>query len=61
MVIGEVIQPWGTLRVLIGIYISLQLEECIEKTVKWYLDNQEWLDHVTSGEYLKYYNQQYKF
>ena len=34
---------------------SLQFEEGIEKTVKWYLDNQEWLDQVTSGDYQKYY------
>ena len=30
---------------------SLQFEEGIEKTVRWYLDNQEWMDNVTSGEY----------
>ena len=34
---------------------SLQFEEGIEKTVKWYLDNQEWLDQVTSGDYQGYY------
>ena len=34
---------------------SLQFEEGIEKTVRWYLDNQEWMDHITSGEYEKYY------
>lgn len=39
---------------------SLQFEEGIEKTVKWYLDNQEWLDNVTSGDYQNYYEQQYK-
>ena len=39
---------------------SLQFEEGIEKTVKWYLDNQEWLDNVTCGDYQKYYEQQYK-
>lgn len=38
---------------------SLQFEEGIEKTVKWYLNNQEWLDNVTSGDYQKYYNNQY--
>lgn len=38
---------------------SLQFEEGIEKTVKWYLDNQEWLDNVTSGDYLKYYSEMY--
>ena len=39
---------------------SLQFEEGIEKTVKWYLENQEWLDNVTSGDYQKYYNNMYK-
>lgn len=35
---------------------SLQFEEGIEKTVRWYLDNQEWMENVTSGEYQRYYN-----
>lgn len=39
---------------------SLQFEEGIEKTVKWYLDNQEWLDGVTSGDYQNYYDSMYK-
>ena len=39
---------------------SLQFEEGIEKTVKWYLENQEWLDNITSGEYEKYYDDMYK-
>ena len=38
---------------------SLQFEEGIEKTVRWYLDNQEWLDNVTSGDYQKYYEKMY--
>ncbi len=38
---------------------SLQFEEGIEKTVKWYLDNQEWMDNVTSGDYQKYYESMY--
>jgi dTDP-glucose 4,6-dehydratase len=38
---------------------SLQFEEGIEETVKWYLDNQEWLDNVTSGDYQKYYDNMY--
>ena len=38
---------------------SLQFEEGIEKTVKWYLENQEWLDNVTSGDYLAYYEKMY--
>ena len=38
---------------------SLQFEEGIEKTVKWYLDNKEWMDRVTSGDYQKYYKKTY--
>ena len=38
---------------------SLQFEEGIEKTVKWYLDNQAWMDNVTSGDYQKYYEEMY--
>ena len=38
---------------------SLQFEEGIEKTVRWYLDNQEWLDGVTSGDYQNYYDMMY--
>lgn len=39
---------------------SLQFEEGLGKTVDWYLANQEWLDHVTSGEYQNYYVGQYQ-
>ena len=39
---------------------SLQFEEGIEKTVRWYLDHQEWMDHITSGEYEKYYEEMYR-
>ena len=38
---------------------SLQFEEGIEKTVRWYLENQEWMDNVTSGDYQKYYEDMY--
>jgi len=38
---------------------SLQFEEGIEKTVDWYLNNQQWLDNVTSGNYQKYYEEMY--
>lgn len=38
---------------------SLQFEEGIEKTVRWYLDNQPWMDNITSGEYEKYYEEMY--
>ncbi|MBO8455552.1 MAG: dTDP-glucose 4,6-dehydratase [Bacteroidetes bacterium] len=39
---------------------SLQFEEGIEKTVRWYLDNQEWMDNVTSGDYMRYYEDMYR-
>lgn len=39
---------------------SLQFEEGIEKTVRWYLDNQEWMDNITSGDYERYYEDMYK-
>ena len=39
---------------------SLQFEEGIEKTVRWYLDNQAWMDYITSGEYKKYYDAMYR-
>jgi dTDP-glucose 4,6-dehydratase len=38
---------------------SLQFEEGIEKTVKWYLDNKKWVDRVTSGDYQDYYKEMY--
>ena len=38
---------------------SLQFEEGIEKTVRWYLENKEWLKNVTSGEYQGYYDKMY--
>lgn len=39
---------------------SLQFEEGIEKTVRWYLDHQDWMDNITSGEYEHYYEEMYK-
>ena len=39
---------------------SLQFEEGIQKTVKWYLENQEWMDNVTDGNYQKYYEEMYQ-
>ena len=39
---------------------SLQFEEGIEKTVRWYLENGAWLDNVTSGDYQSYYDNMYK-
>ena len=39
---------------------SLQFEEGIEKTVRWYLDNQDWMDNITSGDYQNYYKEMYE-
>ncbi len=44
----------------LGFKPSLQFEQGIEKTVKWYLENQDWLDNITSGNYQHYYDAQYK-
>ncbi len=38
---------------------SIKFEEGFRQTAQWYLDNQAWLDRVTSGEYLHYYEKQY--
>ena len=38
---------------------SLQFEEGIEKTVAWYIDNSEWLENITSGDYKEYYKKKY--
>ena len=38
---------------------SVTFEQGLEKTVDWYLDNQEWLDNVTSGAYQHYYTEMY--
>ena len=39
---------------------SLQFEEGIERTIRWYLDNQAWMDNVTSGDYMRYYEDMYR-
>jgi dTDP-glucose 4,6-dehydratase len=38
---------------------SLQFEQGLEKTVDWYLANEEWMNNITSGDYQKYYESQY--
>ena len=39
---------------------SLQFEEGIEKTVRWYLEHEDWMQEVTSGAYQKYYDEMYQ-
>ena len=43
----------------LGWWPETSFVEGMKKTVRWYLDNQEWLDNVTSGEYKNYYEKQY--
>jgi len=40
---------------------SLQFEEGLQKTIDWYFENEQWLEDVTSGDYLKYYEQHYAY
>ena len=39
---------------------SLQFEEGLERTVDWYLENEEWMNQITSGDYQHYYEKQYQ-
>jgi dTDP-glucose 4,6-dehydratase len=39
---------------------SMKVKEGLEKTVDWYLENEQWLQNVTSGNYQQYYQQQYQ-
>ena len=47
------------LQTELGWQPSLQFEEGIERTVRWYLDNQAWLENITSGDYERYYEEMY--
>jgi dTDP-glucose 4,6-dehydratase len=49
----------GKLMNELGWQPSVTFEQGLEKTVEWYLSNQEWLTHVTSGAYKNYYQQMY--
>ena len=48
------------LKTELGWTPSLQFEEGLEKTVDWYLNNEDWIKHVTSGDYQHYYDEQYE-
>jgi dTDP-glucose 4,6-dehydratase len=52
------IDPTKTVKEL-GFYPETPFVVGIEKTIKWYLENQEWIDEVVSGDYQKYYEQMY--
>lgn len=49
----------GKLNKELGWKPSLQFEEGLEKTVDWYLQHEDWINHVTSGDYQHYYDEQY--
>ena len=49
----------GKLKRELGWEPLVQMQEGLERTARWYLENQEWLEHVTSGNYQKYYQEQY--
>ena len=44
----------------LGWYPETTFEVGIVKTIDWYLENQEWMQRVTSGDYMKYYEEMYK-
>lgn len=44
----------------LGWYPETTFDRGLEKTIRWYLDHQEWVDEVTSGDYQKYYEEMYK-
>lgn len=48
------------IAVELGWYPETPFTVGIEKTIRWYLDNQEWVDSVTSGDYQRYYDEMYK-
>ncbi len=48
------------LKTELGWKPETNFEEGLRKTVKWYLNNQQWLNNVISGDYQKYYEEQYK-
>jgi dTDP-glucose 4,6-dehydratase len=50
----------GKLNRELGWTPSLQFEEGLERTVDWYLSNEDWIKQVTSGEYQRYYDKQYQ-
>ena len=47
------------IAVELGWYPETPFSIGIEKTIRWYLENQEWVESVTSGEYQNYYNEMY--
>jgi dTDP-glucose 4,6-dehydratase len=49
----------GKIKATLGWEPAVDFETGLEKTVEWYLENEDWLDRVVTGEYEKYYEKQY--
>jgi len=47
------------IKAAVGWYPETKFEDGIRKTIDWYFNHQEWMDHVTSGDYQKYYESMY--
>ena len=43
----------------LGWYPSVTFEEGLSKTIDWFLENKDWLENITTGAYMKYYQKQY--
>ena len=50
----------GKIKAELGWEPQVQVEEGLRRTAQWYLENNTWLEHVTSGAYQDYYKQQYE-
>ncbi len=48
------------IKAAVGWYPETCFEEGIKKTIRWYFENSDWMDHVTSGDYQNYYDDMYK-
>ena len=48
------------IKAAVGWYPETAFEQGIKKTIRWYLENEEWMKHVTSGDYQSYYEDMYK-
>ena len=46
--------------VVVELYPETPFEKGIVLTIDWYLDHEEWMEHITSGNYQKYYEEMYK-
>lgn len=50
----------GKIKEELGWFPETSFEDGIKKTIKWYLDNKDWMENITSGDYQNYYNKMYE-